>query len=183
MPLYSYPSFPIANTIHPMSPYSIHAAMLGFGSSSLSVFAATAWPSANLAIFVPFSVPTWMPVHSFFVNQGTTVSGNLDIGVYTLNGNRLASIGGIAASGTSTTGQFYTLPNPITLRYGTYYMAIVCDNTTITPEAQQMGSPIFNSACGMLQQSNAYPLPQLATFETCAFDYVPLFGISSKDFV
>lgn len=56
-------------------------------------------------------------------------SGNYDVGIYDVNGNRLTSRG---ATAIATGVQTWTLPAPIVLPGGSYWLAYWVDNATAT---------------------------------------------------
>jgi hypothetical protein len=82
-----------------------------------------AWPAANLAIYVPFAIPFQFNVRRVFWVNGSNLTGNADLGVYTRTGARLFSTGATARSGASVT-QYTTLGTPLLLSPGDYYMAL-----------------------------------------------------------
>lgn len=123
--------------------------------------------TANKALYLPFTVPWTIRVSNMEILNGTVVSGNIDLGIYDLAGNRLASNGGTAQSGISSV-QSVAMSATVTLPPGTYYMAFVMDNTT---------GRIFRSAgwqeariIGGKEQTSAYPLPDPMSLAT---DYAP----------
>lgn len=134
--------------------------------------ASTAWPTANLAIYVPFIVATPLTVDQvYLLNQ--VPSGNVDVGVYEAESwKRLVSSGSVAAAGTN---QEVDVTNTLLLP-GVYFMAQAVDNTThtsgsVTPVASVAGS------WGVLQQASAFPLPSTATPARMAQAYVPFMSL------
>src|SRR5690349_9987725 len=57
-----------------------------------SSFASAAWPSANLAIYVPISIRYAYQVNRVFWYNGGTASGNVDLAIYNDSLSRLWSV-------------------------------------------------------------------------------------------
>lgn len=135
--------------------------------------------SANLAIYFPVIIEAPFLVKKMWTHNGGTVSGNIDMGIYTAGGAKLYSTGSTAQSGTSAV-QSVTLGTPLFLVPDLYYLAIAADNTT----AQIMGTP--HSAedlrrMGLFTQATAFPLPTTATFASNTLAVkVALVGITNR---
>jgi hypothetical protein len=129
----------------------------------------TAWPSANLAIFVPVVVGTPFTVMRFGVENGT-VSGNLDAGIYTSEGKLIISTGSTAQSGVS---QWQSIDVTDTLiPPGLYYLALALNNGT--GQVARCGFTALNlRQSGVMQMASAFALPATATFATMAQAYLP----------
>lgn len=137
----------------------------------------TAWPLANVALFYPFSVVEPVTAVKLWVINGSTASGNLDLGIYSAAGTRLVSSGSTAQAGTTAiqivdTTDLLLLPNTY------YYMAVAMDGTTATCRAWNTTTAGKYAAMGMVQMASAFPLPATATFALMAQAYCPLFGWS-----
>lgn len=120
----------------------------------------SAWPVANMAVYVPLLVTAPTPIAQVGW-QINTATGNIDAGIYDSAGNRLVSLGGIAQAGANNAIQAATLSQ--TLTPGNYYAAMACDNTTGKVTYLSMGVVPLR-ACGVAIQTSAYPLPSTATF-------------------
>src|SRR5574343_386960 len=79
-------------------PNSLGAVFLAVQASAL---ASATWSSANRALYSPFRLGCTINVTDMFVANGSTASGNLDLGIYDERGTRLVSSGSTAQSGTS----------------------------------------------------------------------------------
>jgi hypothetical protein len=165
--------------ITPWSLESIHSKMDTSTSVSAGAPASTAYPAANLAIYVPFylTVPSVFQFAAW--HNGTAVSGNIDVGIYGSKGTRIASIGSTAQAGT-TTSQSAAFASPVQLGSGLYFMALAMDNTTGTLFAMGFGGLPFYIGAGIFQQASAFPLPATATFALATSDYLPKFGLSTE---
>lgn len=121
----------------------------------------------NEAVFILFHVNTDITVRrmSAFVNSA---SGNIDVGIYELDGTRLVSSGStVLANG----GQIFDIADtPLTA--GRFYMSLVLSSVGGTRLWQWMngdegGSQSHPSqgVIGMKKQIAAFPLPANAVFE------------------
>lgn len=143
--------------------------------------ASSAWPSANRAIFIPFSLAAPFQMKKVWWANGATANANIDCGVYSAGGTLLGSIGSTAQAGTSVV-QSATLS--LSLTPGAYYMALVLSATTGTIlRTSGLTAAAGLPAAGIAQQASALPLPATATFATAASSYVPLFGITSQSVI
>lgn len=141
---------------------------LGEGSTAGELAAAinsavintSAWPVANMAVYVPLLVTAPTPIAQVGW-QINTPTGNIDAGLYNAAGARLVSLGGIAQAGANNAIQAAALSQ--TLAPGNYYAAMSCDNTTGKVTYVSMGVVPLR-ACGVMIQTSAYPLPATATF-------------------
>lgn len=166
------PDFPILFNIDRIiistaSPHSIGVDLNTIGSTST----AAAWPTANKAIFVPFSVHGPVTVVKMFLENGGTVSGNVDVGIYDRGGARLVSSGSTAQSGASAIQEFNitdTLLNP-----GLYYLACALDITT-GQIARWSPSAAIGRGLGVAEQTSAFALPSSATLAALSSGYIPL---------
>ena len=154
---------PVITTIHP---YSECASCLLNGT-----YASGAWPAANRAIFIPFRLPKAQTVVQLASLNGTAVSGNVDMGIYTMGGSKVVSIGTTVQTGTSTI-QIYDIADTL-LAPGYYMLALALDNTTGTffrfvPSAQ------WATTMGVQQMASAFVLPSSVTYATPVSAYVPM---------
>lgn len=144
--------------------------MLNMGTSLTYEVQTGAWPVANLAIFIPLPIAAPFVATQMWVCNGGTVSGNIDVGIYTAEGALVVSKGSTAHAGTTQDQTFDitdTLLNP-----GLYYLAVALDNNvgiiwhTVHPanNARMMG---------VLQMGSAFALPATATFAAMAQVYIP----------
>lgn len=141
----------------------MHLANISAGTSAV-------WPTASTAYFFPQMVTTTTVVRQMLHENGTAVSGNVDVGIYDELGTRLVSRGGVAQAGISSI-QVHDITDTV-LGPGTYYLALVLDNTTGTI---MRGVPHLGvlRTCGVQQMATAYPLPTTATFATLTTGTIP----------
>lgn len=144
--------------ISPASPESIGAEL-----SALSAAVSGTWPTANTAIFVPFVVYTPIIAVKMGIANGAAVSGNVDVGIYDDQQNRLVSMGSTAQSGVSAIQSFDITDT--TLQPGVYFMAMNMDNTTGTNTRWGTGVAGASGGFGVYNQAvGAVTLPATAAF-------------------
>lgn len=152
--------------------WSLGDMVVGFKAADASA----TWPTANLAVFVPFYARVGITPQSAYWMNGSAVSGNVDCGIYDLAGNRLASTGSTAQSGTSTP-QSAALTSFPYLAPGQYFMALALDNTTGTIDRYSLAAFPTQQMFGMQQATSAFALPSTVTLGNPANAYIPVFGI------
>jgi hypothetical protein len=128
--------------------------------------ASAAHPEINRATFVPFSVQSPMTVVKMFTLNGSTINGNVDVGIYDANGVRLVSSGSTAHAGASVIQEF-NITDTLLLP-GLYYLAIASDSATATFEVWSANGAILRSLGVVGQQTTGFPLPATATFALLA---------------
>jgi hypothetical protein len=127
--------------------------------------ASTAWPSANLAIFVPIRIPVPVTVYKMAAGAGLTAAGNFDVGIYDSSGNRLVSSGATAKG--SSVEHIIDVTDTV-IGPGVYYLAMSADGTNNYMMKTPSGtSPVPLQKVrlyGVMQMATAYTLPSTATF-------------------
>jgi hypothetical protein len=147
---------------------------------ALGTGTASAWPTTNLAIYVPFQIPYSMNVVMMWECHSTT-SGNFDLGIYKEDGTTIITKGTTAMAGTNVMQQAditdTLLPGP-----ARYYMGMSVDNTTATIFRANPAVAGVVQALGVFQQASAFVLPtSSATFaQNTTWTVVPLFGIAGR---
>lgn len=143
-----------------------HVCALAYGSA--------AWPTANKALFVPFRIFKPITVTQMMVMNGGTVSGNLDLGIYNLNGSLIVSKGSTAQSGINAPQLLDITDTP--LQPGHYFMACAFDGNTGTTSRS---APLtqYLEVLGVQQMLTAFPLPSTATFANPSSGYIPQIAV------
>lgn len=147
--------------------------------ATANTYGSAVWPSANRAIFVPFTVDEDYTVVKMGLANGAAVSGNVDLGIYDSSFTRLVSTGSTAQSGTTQMQSFDVTDTD--LSPGWYYMALAVSNTTaqvfcLNPSAFEA----FMGGVGCFQQAAALPLPSTATPAAVSSNYLPWFGMTAR---
>ena len=116
--------------------------------------ASTAWPTAGLALYIPFYVSAPGLAVGIFWQNGAAVSGNVEAALYDEYGNKIATSGKIAQAGTSAP-QYTAFAAPVQLTTGRYYIALMADNTTSTFLAwgTSLAATNVNRMFGILEQA------------------------------
>lgn len=133
--------------------------------------------TANRAIYVPQLWDFPFIINKFMWWNGSTVAGNVDVGLYDESLTRLTSTGSVARSGASSIQEadvtdLYVSP-------GRYYLAYAHDSATATTLVTTWGFDI-GRVYGHLDQASAFPLPASGTGVTFADTSVPVFGIVTR---
>jgi hypothetical protein len=161
-----------------ITPGSMESLEVAFKGMVVGNPGSTAHPAANLAIYVPFVLAAPANIQSVMWNNGATVGGNIDVGVYDEAGARLVSLGSTARGTVSTVITTTTLTDTV-VGAGRYYMAFLCDSTAnIIAWVPAAG---ICEALGVLEQAvGAATLPNPATFAVTTRAYIPQFGIYAQ---
>jgi hypothetical protein len=170
--------YPVMPGITPASLESIMPGLSGAGQGVLGNIASGVWPSANLAIYIPFFLVEPVSIAQLFLYNGSAVSGNVDVGLYAEDGTRLVSTGSTAQAGTSML-QFFDVTDTW-LGPGVFYLASALDNTTGTTQRVAPSNVMVLSVQGVAQQASAFPLPAAATFAALTFSYLPYVGLARR---
>lgn len=167
------PDFPLDRPLNSITISTYSRESLGFALAALtpSVSASAVFPSANLAIYIPFTVYETITIVKLSILNGAAVSGNVDVGIYDAGGAKIISTGSTAQSGTSAI-QTFDITDTV-LSPGLYYLAIAMDNTTGAIENVTV-TAIDVEALGVFQEASAFPLPSSATPAAFAQTVLPL---------
>lgn len=145
--------------------------------------ASTAWPSANLAIFVPFQLTDYQTVTKIIVGAGATAAGNFDVGIYDSTGNRIVS-SGATAKGAST--EHIIDITDTALGPGLYYMAMAADGTNNyvmwTPSGTSPVPLQKARLVGVLNVASAYTLPSSVTLAAASSALVPSIALYLRSY-
>jgi hypothetical protein len=141
-----------------------------------AVTPAAATATANLAMYTPINLPFDYPVNRVYWGNGSSLSANMAMGIFDMNGRRIYTTGSTAMSGASTL-QFVTPGTTFVLPAGGYYLALSCDGTTNRLSAV---APAVNrlQELGCLQQTSNFALADPATFATPTVALYPIIGIT-----
>lgn len=133
-----------------------------------------AYPTANLAIFVPIRITVAETLTHFWWENGATLTNNADIGLYTTGGVRLASTGSTARSGTSA---IQRVSASLSIARGTYYLGFALAGTTGTMRRIAPANIGSTRALGIMSMATAFPLPDPVTFAAATTPYIPMIGM------
>ena len=170
---------PLGGTIHTYSMECMAAAPLWARKAVMTT--STAWGTANRAIYIPFAVEATVTAYQMAVENGATLGGNVDVGIYDELGTRLVSNGSVAQAGTSTI-QTFDIANTV-LTPGTYFMAMATNSTTATYIGSVALLAELWRTCGVQMQDTAFALPATATFANPAQTALPALAVSIKSVI
>lgn len=154
----------------------MHLATLGQVGLGSFISGAT---GANVVKYIPIYLPTKVTVARLTWNNGGTVAGNVDCGIYTIDGTRIISTGNTLQATINvqqTVDVADTLVGP-----GDFFLAIV-NSSTGTFFTTTMTAP-YQRLAGLLEQvvGAGTGLPATATFAAASTNaLVPLFGFSAR---
>jgi hypothetical protein len=146
---------PVISSFGRYSPQGAFAATRGLGAASGT------FSVANKAYYHPVLLPVGCVATKLWWVNGATVTGNVDVGIYDREGNRLVSSGSTAQSGANTLQTVDVTDTPLSA--GWHYLAIACDTATATA-ATSTALLQHDHQLGMFQQTSAFALPSTATF-------------------
>lgn len=152
---------PVSPILTPWSPESLGSAAPAI-ARTLGLVASAAWFSANLAFYYPFRLSSWATAYQLLFWVGATSSGNIDVGIYDSQLNRIVSAGSTAMSATVNTVQEINITDTV-LPPGDYFIGGVCSNTTGTVFLTSLADESILSAMPIYEEANALPLPNPAT--------------------
>lgn len=142
----------IDNLIGPMG--GIGTGMINMG---LAAPATAAWPTANKAIYIPFTIERQVTVFQVGWHNGTSPAGTREVGVY--RGNTKL-ISGAATGTTASVVQLVNVTDTV-LTPGQYWLAAT--DTGVTHWHAWAPVVPCATAMGILTQTSANPLPATKT--------------------
>jgi hypothetical protein len=123
--------------------------------------ASTAWPLANLAIYVPIYINEPCTIYQVGTGAGLTAGGNFDIGLYQMDGTKVQSTGTQARTASAWNAVDWT---DLDVSPGWYYAAMAANGVDnycgVAPAAG------LCEAFGIAEQTTAFVLPSPATITT-----------------
>lgn len=119
------------------------------------------WPTSNRAFYSPIYIDRPGIVTKFWLLNGASVAGNVDIGLYRSDYTLISSKGSTAQAGTNVIQEFDVTDFAVT--QGVYFLGVVLSNTGGAVVRVNQNALGFLSAAGMTEQTSAFPLPSTAT--------------------
>jgi hypothetical protein len=176
------PTFPTQGFANPpvINAWSWNSIGIGMSQTGVAPTSTAAILTQNLAWYVPFEIHDvpWV-AKRMFVYNGATGTGNIDLGIYDSQGNRLVSFGSVAKVASAAI-QYVDITDT-TLQPGLYFMAFASNSATDT-FAQRQPSLQQLRALNVRQQTSAFALPNPAVFAVPTIAILPEFGVSSRTF-
>ena len=150
-----------AGAIHSFGPSS----MIGDGMILNRTATTTSANAANRAQYTWFFIATEVTVYKIAWENGATINGNVDVGIYNEAGTLLISSGSTAQSGASVV-QVVDITDTV-LPPGGYFMGIVSDSASATFRSCTLATEWLRLS-GAQWEASAFPLPSTATMSTIA---------------
>lgn len=136
---------------------------IGSTGAAVALINAVDWV-ANLVCYTPLALPFPYPLQRFWwYNGGTITTTNVDCGIYSVGGVKLASTGSTVMVG-GTSIQYAAPTSTMILTAGSYYLAWTCDNTTQRAEAPNPITAVQGGMMGLLEETTGgFGLPATMT--------------------
>jgi hypothetical protein len=126
------------------------------GQAGLDTPFASAVFAGSLATAHPFRIPFSYPVRRLFWVNGGAVAGNVEIALYSAEGQQFWTSGLVAQAGVST---LQYVSDDFILPPGAYFLTCVGDNIAGAHWRRSNVAGFSGRAAGILQKSSASPLP------------------------
>lgn len=159
-------------TISPFHPESIGSALTNIMSLASSV------NTADLAHYYPFTIYSPVTVYDMFYIVGATSNGNIDLGIYDSQLNRIVNSG---STGMGTANTFQIVPITDTLLVpGDYFMAYQASSGTGTTSQRSGAADQIPLIMKYTQAVGSFGLPATATLSKVSLTGtfgIQLFGL------
>lgn len=157
-------------------PEASGSARTHLATSSLGAAGSLTW-TPDLAFFYPFLLTDWAVAKQLLFFVGSVSSGNIDMGIYTSQGNRIVSAGS-TAMGTTNTVQELNITDT-TLAPGEYALGVVCDDGSGSCQRTSFADEDANASFYLLEQQDvtSATLPATATWSVTTVATVPIWVI------
>lgn len=136
--------------------------------------------TSNRSILWPFRIYQEITVKQLMCMNGRTVSGNLDMGVYTIDGRLVGHTGAKAQAGTHR-------PQAVAVNFnlapGTYWLALVLDNTSGFFYRRSPTLAGLAQSAGVSQVLSNFPLAESITPVPITTTNLFLVSLSTRSFL
>jgi hypothetical protein len=159
-----------------LCPGCIEAIGSTFRGVTITTPTSGAWPSANLAIGYPFSLPEARTALQLWMYNGATAANTRDIGIADSAGNLLVSAGSTAAGSANLLQVFNT--TDLLLMPDTLYYMWMSASTNTDAFFRWTGTTNVGQVAqsGAVQMASAFALPSTITAAAITSSYIPFFG-------
>lgn len=164
-----------------LSPFSEQALGVEYAALAAAAPASTAWGTINLIRAYPFVVPEPILIRKLWIYKGTTVTGNVDVGIYTDEGGvgtRLVGSGSTAVAATGSILQEFDVTDTV-LGRGRYYLAATMSLTTTTMFANALTAQQAKML-GWVEAGTALPGGATLTWVAYTSAFQPVFGAGGR---
>lgn len=164
------PHFPSAGLVNSIVISTASPESIGRELSATGIAVASASGVGSRAYFVPVTIYRPLIIVKMFIENGATVAGNVDLGIYDFGGKRIVSSGSLLQSGTSVIQEFNIADT--TLNPGYYYMAMSLASGSATT-TRWANSTAYNRMLGCGEQTGSFPLPATAVLSPLSSATIP----------
>lgn len=146
----------VITTLHSQAAqFAVDVRLAGTSFASQSI-------TANRAYFYPIALDAPYTIKNFGVACGAGTAGNLDVGIYAVDGTKILSTGSFAmVNGNSTQVKSVTAK---TIPPGRYYLAFAGSSGSATLLGLSLTPLSYATNIGVYVMDTAFPLPATATF-------------------
>lgn len=120
----------------------------------------------NTCVYQPLAIRSPFLVRKFWWANGATAAGNVDAGIYSVGGARLASTGSTAQSGTNVIQSAAPSGGSLLLTPGSYVLGLGWSLTTTSFMALANTLARCKETFGCCHQGSTFPLPDPMTRAT-----------------
>lgn len=143
-----------------LTPFSEEAYGMGLGSLNFLGIASTAWPGVNVILYYPFKLADYGLAQQLMFYVGATQNGNVDVGIYDSQGNKIVSAGSTAMAAANSL-QLFDITDTW-LPPGEYLLAVWCSSATGTCRIATQTDEILLARVAVYTETAA-SLPAVAT--------------------
>lgn len=173
--------FPSLVQVPPPVLLSYSPEAFGFGwaataNSMISGVSSATWLANNKAYFYPFTLHDFATAYQLLFWVGATSSGNIDVGIYDGEKNRIVSSGSTAMSATVNTWQELNITDTV-LPPGDYLLGVACSTTAGTGFNTQPADEVNLPTTPVYEQTTALPLPDPCVPVLCTDSTPPRWAV------
>jgi hypothetical protein len=170
--------------IHPWVLESIGNDIVNLNGTPFGLTASAVYPLADLAFYVPFLLCKPVLFSIVWCHNGTAVAGNVDIRIYDASGVALTPSVQAAQVGINAIQTFVPANIPW-MGPGLFYIGIVLSNAAGRLYSGTMFANEAPGVTGMAQEQLGVgaALPNNAAFASITGNYIPNFGVSTRNFI
>ena len=165
--------------VHPWAHAALGVDLQAMGQGT---FGSQTW-TANLAVYIPFTLARPKTIAKFFWANGGTLGGNTDVGVYSFGLTKLSSSGPTANSGVSDL-QVVDVTD-LVIGPGRYWLALTCDSGTQIFGSCDSVNVSAQDCLGIKQEAAGYSsgLKASPTLSAPTVQSVPMFGFTPRSVI
>lgn len=157
-----------------------------YGTLPTGALGSAAFPTINKVIYCPIRIPAPLMVDRFSFGVGAAQSGNVDVGIYTMESHlparRILNTGSTANAGTSGSVQVIDATNTL-IGAGAYFLAVTFDNVTAAMQRVAPAVVLCVIAGIRYETTGAFGLPATAAAADAVDAYFPEINVHGTSVV